>query len=169
MTLRRKDGSHITDADAAILDRETGSLALVQLKWPDIFGLSPKERESRRLNLLKANEWVDRTSGWIADRNAKQVAKALGIGDGASELRHPILMVIPRYTAKFTLNDRLDDRACWVAWPEVARMRIEQKQTADPLTELGREFKGGGTLASYDRPEDITYKLRDLDVCLSVL
>jgi len=169
MTLRREDGSHITDVDAAILDRETGSLALVQLKWPDIFGLSPKERESRRLNLLKANAWVDRTCGWIADRNARQVAKALSIGDSASESRRPILLVIPRYTARFTLNDRLDDRACWVAWPEVVRMRVEQKKIADPLAELEREFKGSGTLAQYDRPGDVTYKLRELDVQVSVL
>jgi hypothetical protein len=169
MTLRRDDGSHITDVDAAILDRETGSLALVQLKWPDIYGLSPKERESRRLNLLKANEWVGRTADWIAKRNAGQVAKALGMGNGASDLNKPILMVIPRYAARFTLNDHLDDRACWVAWPEVARRRIEKKQTPDPLAELGREFKGGGSLASYERPEDTTYKLRELDVRVSVL
>jgi len=169
MMLRRNDGSHITDVDAAILDRETGSLALVQLKWPDIYGLSPKERESRRLNLLKVNEWVGRTANWISDRNARQVAKALGMGDGASELKRPILMVIPRYAARFTLNDDLDDRACWVAWPEVARMQIEKKKIGDPLAELGREFKGGGSLASYDRPEDITYKLRELDVRVSVL
>ncbi|MBR0841328.1 hypothetical protein JQ607_14110 [Bradyrhizobium liaoningense] len=169
MTLRREDGSHITDVDAAILDRETGSLALLQLKWPDIYGMSPKERESRRLNLLKANEWVDRVASWIAGRSARQVAKALGMPDGASESKPPILMVIPRYAARFTLNDRLDDRACWVAWPEVARMRIENKEAEAPLSELQREFKSGGSLPPYNRPEDFTYKLRGLDVCVSVL
>lgn len=169
MTLRRDDGSHITDIDAAILDRETGSLALVQLKWPDIYGMSPKERESRRLNLLKANEWVERVAGWTAGRNARQVAKALGLPEGASEAQQPMLMVIPRYAARFTLNDRLDERACWVAWPEVARRRIESKEADDPLSELQREFKSGGSLASYNRPEDFTYKLRGLDVCISVL
>jgi hypothetical protein len=169
MTLRRDDGSHITDVDAAILDRETGDLALVQLKWPDIYGMSPKERESRSLNLLKANVWVDRVSGWIDRRNARQVAKALGIPDGASESRPPILMVVPRYAARFTLNDHLDERACWVAWPEVARMRLENKEAEAPLSDLQRDFKGGGSPASYKRPEDFIYKLRGLDVCISVL
>lgn len=169
MTLRRDDGSHITDVDAAILNRETGSLALIQLKWPDIYGMSPKERESRRLNLLKANEWVGRTADWIAGRNARQIAKALGMGNGASETNQPILMVISRYASRFTLNDKLDDRAAWVVWPEVARMRIENKETADPLTDLERRFKGGGSLASYERPDDVTYKVRGLDVCVSVL
>ncbi|WP_119392813.1 hypothetical protein [Taklimakanibacter lacteus] len=169
MTLRRNDGSHITDVDAAILDRETGSLALVQLKWPDIYGMSPRERESRRLNLLKANDWVDRVAGWIAGRNARQVAKTLGMPDRASESKTPVLMIIPRYAARFTLNDHLDDRACWVAWPEVARMRIEQKRISNPLAELELKFKGGGSLAPYDRPEEVTYKLYDLDVHVSVL
>jgi hypothetical protein len=168
MTLRREDGSHLTDVDAVILDRETGSLALIQLKWPDIFGLSLKERDSRRLSLLEANEWVDRVSGWVANRNARQVAKTLGIAKEASKSKPPVLMVIPRYAARFTLNDVLDDRACWVAWPEVVRMRIEKPQIADPLAELER-YKGGGSLGSYDCPEGFTYKLRGLDVHLSVV
>jgi hypothetical protein len=164
MILRREDGSHITDIDAAIVDRETGALALVQLKWPDIFGLSPKERESRRLNLLKANEWVDRVSRWIDGRSAGQVAKALGIGGDASGEKMPMLFVIPRYTARFTLNDPLDARAAWVSWPEVARFRIETREHADPLAELAVRFKAGGVLAADDRRSDVTYRLEGLNV-----
>jgi hypothetical protein len=167
MIIRREDGSHITDIDAAILDRETGTLALFQLKWPDIFGLSPKERESRRLNLLKANEWVGRVSQWIDGRPAGQVAKALGIGGGASDERPPVLLVIPRYTARFTLNDPLDARAAWVSWPEVARFRIEAREHADPLTDLAARFKAGGTLAADDRRPDVSYRLDGLDVHLT--
>lgn len=168
LMLRRADGSHITDIDAAILDRETASLALIQLKWPDIFGLSPRERESRRLNLVKTNEWVDRVATWIDGRSARQVALALGLGDGASDSKPPIIMVIPRYSARFTLNDRLDDRASWVSWPEVMRMCIEQKDVANPLAELNGRFKGGGPLDPYECPEDMVYKLQDLHVRVTV-
>jgi hypothetical protein len=167
MTLRRADGSQITDIDAAILDRETGALALVQLKWPDIFGLSPKERESRRLNLLKANEWVGRVSQWIDGRPAGQVAKTLGIGGGASDERAPVMLVIPRYTARFTLNNPLDARAAWASWPEVARFRIETGEHADPLAELAARFKAGGTLAARDHRPDVTYRLDGLNVHLT--
>lgn len=169
LMLRRADGSQITDIDAVILDRETASLALIQLKWPDIFGMSPRERESKRSNLVKANEWVDRVARWIDGRSAREVALALGLGDGASSERPPIIMVIPRYSARFTLNDRLDDRACWVSWAEVMRMRIEQKNLADPLAELDTSFRGGGPLDQHARPEDIVYRLRDLSVRVSVL
>ncbi|MET4385644.1 hypothetical protein ABIB73_001379 [Bradyrhizobium sp. F1.4.3] len=105
----------------------------------------------------------------MAGRNAKEVAKALDLGNGAFESKRPILMVIPRYAARFTLNDRLDDRASWIAWPEVARMRIEKKQVVDPLVELDREFRDGGPLAPYDPPEETIYELRELKVRLSVL
>lgn len=43
--LRRKSGSIITDIDAVIFDRETGDIALVQLKWHDVFGFSLRERK----------------------------------------------------------------------------------------------------------------------------
>ena len=40
-------GEHSTQLPAGVKP-EQGSVAFLQLKWPDIFGLSPKERESRR-------------------------------------------------------------------------------------------------------------------------
>jgi acyl transferase domain-containing protein len=101
LMLCRPDGSHITDIDAAVLDRQTGSLALIQLKWPDIFGLSPREREGRRLNLVKTSEWISRVATWVDRRSARQVAVALGLGDSASDEKPPVIMVIPRCTARF--------------------------------------------------------------------
>ncbi|HET8797359.1 MAG TPA: hypothetical protein VFO89_06720, partial [Thermoanaerobaculia bacterium] len=68
--LRRQDRSVITDIDAVVLDNATGSLALVQLKWHDIYGRSLKERDSRRRNLLDANKWVTRVRQWIDGRSA---------------------------------------------------------------------------------------------------
>jgi hypothetical protein len=56
-----------------------------------------------------------------------------------------------------------------VSWPEVARMRIEQKDIADPLAELDRWFKGGGSLDRHERPADNVYKLQELDVHVCVL
>lgn len=166
--LRRQDGSHLTDADAAILDTETGALALLQLKWPDIFGLSPKERESRRLNLLKANEWVERTHAWIAGRPAHQIAKALNIR-GHAGASPPVLLVVPRYSARFTGNEPLDNRAGWVAWPEVVRMRIETPGLANPLNELATRFRSGGALGKAQLPAPIVYDLHGTKVTIAVV
>ena len=164
--LRRRDGSHLTDVDAAILDRQTGTLALVQLKWPDIFGLSPKERESRRRNLLNANEWVERVHSWINGRSAAEVGKALGNGLDASA-GSPLLVVMPRYNARFALNTGLDDRAAWVSWPEVVRLRSEERNLTDPLKTLAARFRAGGALESPGPIPDVVYNLHGLDVRLS--
>jgi hypothetical protein len=165
--LRRADGSHLTDVDAAILDRQTGTLALLQLKWPDIFGLSPRERESRRLNLLKANEWVGRVHSWIGGRSAKEIGKALGNGLDAST-GDPLLIVIPRYNARFGLNTGLDDRAAWVSWPEVVRLRTES-DVDNPLETLAHRFCAGGALEPHTPAADVVCNLHELDVRLSIV
>lgn len=43
-SLKKSDGSDLTDIDAVIVDRFSGDLCLVQLKWPDIYGRSLTER-----------------------------------------------------------------------------------------------------------------------------
>ena len=113
--LRRPDGSHLTDLDATIVDRSTGELVLVQLKWPDIHGRSLAERNSRRLNLLKANDWVEKVSGWVGGRSAGEVAAQLGLE--ASGRRPPVLVVLARYTARFAGEKGYDPRARWTSWP----------------------------------------------------
>jgi len=126
--LRRGDGSHITDVDATIIDLRDGTVALVQLKWSDIFGRSTRERESRRLNLLKATEWIERVSGWLDGRSSSQVCRALGI-QGVGGSQPPMLMVLSRYMAHYTRTE-LDPRAVWLSWPQLVR-RCSEKCNAD--------------------------------------
>ena len=124
--LKRPDGSDLTDVDAVVLDRSTGDLVLVQLKWPDIYGRSLSERNSRRLNLLKANDWVDKVHGWIAGRSADEVAQALGLG--RANPRPPVLLVMARHTAQFSRERGFDHRARWISWPSfVAAYKASQK------------------------------------------
>lgn len=116
--LRRPEGSVITDIDAVILDQETGDLALVQLKWHDVFGLSLAERESRRRNIVKANEWVDRVMLWVDNRSCQDLLNAFGLGGKAAE-RPPLLYVLARYAARFSGDHVQDSRAFWLGWPEM--------------------------------------------------
>lgn len=134
--LRRSNNSVITDIDALILDRETGDLALVQLKWHDVFGLSLRERESRRKNIAKANEWVERVAEWVGDRSSHEVTYALGIKAQASK-RPPILYVIARYGARFSGDHVPDKRAFWMGWPEiqVASTQLRSDEQS-PLVEI---------------------------------
>jgi hypothetical protein len=117
--LRRSDGSELTDVDAIVLDHLTGRLALIQLKWPDIYGRSIAERNSRRINLLKANEWVDRVSQWVGGRSAGELATVLGIGSAGS--MPPALLVLARHAARFSGEAQYDARAHWLSWPSLVR------------------------------------------------
>ncbi|MES2973481.1 MAG: hypothetical protein V4757_07720 [Pseudomonadota bacterium] len=116
--IRRTDGTLLTDIDAVVLDRRSGALALVQLKWHDVFGRSLAERESRRRNIEKANEWVGKVSDWIDGRSSADVAKGLGLtGLGASD--RPLIYVLARYNARFSGETNQDKRAEWLGWHEM--------------------------------------------------
>jgi len=117
--LRKSDGSSLTDVDAAVINRETGDLCLVQLKWPDIYGRSLAERESRRSNLAKANDWVERVHGWIAGRTSAEVCKALQLPRGSD--RPVSLLVLSRHVADFVGATEFDRRAIWASWPRLAK------------------------------------------------
>lgn len=117
--LKRADGSELTDIDAVILDNQTGRIALVQLKWLDIYGRSLAERNSRRLNFLKANKWVDRVSEWVGGRSSGEIATGLGLGSSGSA--PPILLVLARHAARFSGETQYDSRACWASWPTLVQ------------------------------------------------
>jgi len=95
LRLRRKDGSTLTDADAVVLDRETGDVVFVQLKWYDVYGFNLAERNSRRDNLLtKGNEWVAKVHAWIDGRTSAEIAKAYGWGEAGDAAPRILVMAI---------------------------------------------------------------------------
>lgn len=139
--LKRADGSHLTDVDAIVLDSQTGALNLVQLKWPDIYGRSLAERNSRRINLLKANEWVGRVHDWIADRSAADIARVLGLGEAGSQ--RPGILVIARHAARFSGEVGYDQRAHWISWPRLVRLRTRfpEREMSSLLADEGQQPK----------------------------
>ncbi|WP_157019468.1 hypothetical protein [Mesorhizobium xinjiangense] len=137
--IRRKDGTELTDIDAVLLDNKTGRLGLVQLKWPDIHGRSLAERNSRRVNLLKANEWVSRVFEWIDGRSSGEISTALGLGPSGSA--PPILLVLARHAALFSGETGYDLRAHWESWPRLVQ-RYRNNPETDILEVLARSRRG---------------------------
>ena len=134
--LRRPDGSKLTDVDAIVLDRRHGTLVLVQLKWHDVFGLSLPERESRRRNIAKANEWVERVLSWVDGRTSAELGKVLGV-DARVSNTPPILYVVARYAARFTREQGQDPRASWLGWPEISNV-LDDRPKGDVLSQIPR-------------------------------
>lgn len=154
--LRRSDGSILTDVDAVIVDRVSGAVALVQLKWHDVFGHSLAERESRRRNLLQANEWVDRVSHWVDGRDSAVIADELGMpGSGSSA--PPMLYVIARYAARFGGERDQDPRASWLGWYEILHA-LESGEFGDPLVDVPRAI--ASLQAQFERPVDFQFEFR---------
>lgn len=132
--LKRPDGSFLTDIDAVILDSQHGTVALLQIKWHDIFSRSLRERESRRLNMLAAKDWIEKVHGWVADRDSAAIAHALGFKHlSASQSGPPVLVVMTRHAARFSGEVSADPRSTWVSWPEFARSLRECSLDADVL------------------------------------
>lgn len=164
--LRRSNGKELTDVDAVILDRQTGSLVLVQLKWHDIFGRSLRERNSRLLNLLKANDWVDRVAGWISDRSAAEIASVLGVGTAAGD-KAPQLLVIARHAARFTGLDSLDKRATWLGWAELVQI-VMNCPDDDLLLAICRGVQSGEQTDELSHEFSETFQFRDLTVHVKI-
>jgi len=165
--LRRPDGSVLTDVDAVIADTATGSVALMQLKWHDLFGHSLSERESRRKNLLAANTWVGRVHDWIANRSSGQIADELKLACPRSD-KPPLIYVITRYAARFSGETEQDERSAWLSWFEIVHM-LPSCMSDEPLGELPGRIRDHEVTVRIGEAWNGCFAFRRLRVELAVL
>lgn len=165
--LSRENGSLLTDIDAVVVDRQCGAAALVQLKWHDIFGFSLSERESRRRNLAKANEWTTRVIDWVGGRSSREILRQLGIDVAGSE-RPPALYVIARYAARFSGDDGQDSRACWLGWPELQHAMADDDVASDPLMLIPEHVMRHQQGFKSTSTQDVTFEFPGLEVVLQM-
>ncbi|HEL4298232.1 TPA: hypothetical protein UM674_002196 [Stenotrophomonas maltophilia] len=131
--IKRTNGTHVTDIDAIVFDQETGSLALMQLKWHDPYGRSIVERESRRKNLAKAQEWVGRVQEWVESVGPENLCCALGLPSIVAPAR-PLVYVVSRYASQFVADSRTEHKSTWLSWPEL--QYCLRGSDFDPLLEI---------------------------------
>jgi hypothetical protein len=141
--LRRADGSLLTDVDAVVQDRLSGTVALIQLKWHDVFSHSLRERESRKLNLIAANQWVERVAAWAGNRSSDEIARTLNMAAAeGQQFAKPVILVLTRYTARFSGEGSCDSRGAWLSWPELVRVTTLGESEIDILRHVSSAFKG---------------------------
>lgn len=165
--LMRDDGTLLTDIDAIVVDLQCGSVALVQLKWHDIFGFSLAERESRRRNMAKANGWTARVADWVDGRSSRDVLAQLGVDAVASD-RPPVLFVLARYAARFAGDDGQDERACWLGWPEMQHAMADDEVAVDPLMRIPAEVLRNQEAYESQETQDVTFQFPGLEVVLEM-
>ena len=142
-----------TDIDAVIYDRNAGTLALIQLKWPDAHGDSLRRRQSVMTNYYgKANEWVEKINSWLEVTEPKDIFGALQIKIPKEELTNfkgSYVFVLNRQTAHFTSGEP-SENAAWGSWPQFLTLfsTISQSDSGNLL----------GAIYSYLRYLDPKYR-----------
>lgn len=134
-----RDGRRmLTDIDATIFDRNTGTLAVFQLKWQDSFEASLRERASRQNNLTReGNEWVEVVSTYCTGLGSAERALRLGLPEElASNAKAMRLFVLARNGARFSGGEAQDNRAAWFSWFDLLRQCHGLKRPVDPLSDL---------------------------------
>lgn len=132
-------GKVLTDIDGFIYDKNTGTLALFQLKWQEPFANSMVERVSRKKNFEKeSNHWITAISNWLVNKSNEELAASFGLKKSdLKDYKRNLLFVIGRNFAHFSGDELPDDRAAWGMWPQLLRLLNENICTEeDPLTWL---------------------------------
>jgi hypothetical protein len=122
-----------TDIDALAFDPAARKVGLFQLKWQEPFGSSVRERESRKANFLKANEWVQKVLSWISEKKLPRALRSLGLPDSlVNNIQGILVFVLGRNASHFSGFGQMDCRAAWGSWAHLSRL-VESLGDADPL------------------------------------
>jgi len=165
----RRGGETVTDIDAAVIDKETGTVGLFQLKWQEPFGMSLKERQSRMQNLeSRSVEWIDAIAGWLEETQNQGLAKLIGIKqDLSARVGIVRLFVIGRNFAHFS-GVKNDDRAAWGTWPRILRLFAEEYDRSDPIERLYRHLRENPPANDAARTfDEESFSIRDIRVVVN--
>jgi hypothetical protein len=119
--VRIRDAGRVrTDVDALVYDRQTGDLALFQLKWQDALGFSSTRLASGRRNFVSETaEWVSRVGEWLRARTLQEAARTLGLsGADAKRVAGVRLFVLGRNFAHFSGAEPEETSIAWATWPQ---------------------------------------------------
>jgi hypothetical protein len=119
----------VTDIDAAVFDRTTGTLALFQLKWQDFDSNDVRRQRSKAKNFVEqVDAWARETQGWTNEYGAVALCQTLRLkldeGRGVSAI---LMFAIGRSAARFQsygyIGQSKDVGIC--VWPQFVRLRHE--------------------------------------------
>ncbi|MNW40387.1 hypothetical protein D3C74_175000 [compost metagenome] len=120
----KQNGKVLTDIDAFIYDKVTGTLGLFQLKWQEPFADSMYERKSRKANFeSESNDWIDSVNGWLENKTISELSASFGLKKNVfNNLNQTLLFVLGRNFSHFSGNSVPIDNAAWGMWAQVLRL-----------------------------------------------
>ena len=165
--IRRANGRMETDIDATLFEKSTKCLYLLQLKWLDVFAHNLRERQSKLSNLLdKGNKWVDQVSQWSETTPRSEILDRLGLSSlaltpNSVEIR---IVVLTRFSSRFSGAHEYDERAAWLSWPTLCRSVAECAPHSAPLEAAWKKAREESPIESCEGVRRKEYVFQDLRV-----
>lgn len=134
-----RNGNEVTDIDAAILDVETGTLALFQLKWQDFNTNDVRSQRSKAKNFIsQIDKWADAIDSWLSEFGVETLLRLLRIDLTVTRVR---LFAIGRSAARFRSYGYSSNNATVVcsSWLQFVRLRIKAANTANVFDTIADE------------------------------
>lgn len=116
----KRDGKSITDIDACIIDKKTGTIGFFQLKWQDLVYAKNSYTLSKGRNFReKTSQWISKVREWIESTSEKQIADHLGIASTLVDKQKIKLFVLGRHNCNFASSEIPNPLVAWGQWYQV--------------------------------------------------
>lgn len=113
----KKKNQRLTDIDAAIIDHETGEIALFQLKWQDHTALSSKTLLSKSKNYTnEVIKWIEKINHWIKESSTTEIANMLEIKPKFIDKSKIYLFALGRKHGNYSGSPPDTPNCAWVQW-----------------------------------------------------
>jgi hypothetical protein len=153
-TKLRRNGTVITDIDAAILDIVTGELALFQLKWQDFSSNDVTKQRSKAKNFIeKVDAWATSVQDWLAEFGAGALKRSLRI-KSSTDVTQVRLFAIGRSAARFQSYGFASqvEAVASATWRQFTRLRYEVGSSENIFSDLHDAIQADRTTLVKLRP-----------------
>ena len=114
----KENGNVVTDIDATVIDKQTGAVALFQLKWQDPTATSLYSLKSKKVNFSnETSSWIHKVTTWIGKSSNAEIANLLGIKARYLEKENIKLFVLGRQHSCYSGDIQPQHEICaWCQW-----------------------------------------------------
>lgn len=138
----KENGKIITDIDGCIIDKITGDIAFIQLKWQDLAYDSNKSVFSKAKNFNeKTSGWVQAVRAWIDTVTEKKIADSLGINMKYIKKDKIKLFVIGRFNGNYSGDEILDRDVAWGQWYQIIHIMMQLNDKDSNIIELYEKLR----------------------------
>lgn len=157
----RHDGRLLTDIDLVVIEAETGTVLLVQLKHQDVYGMDVQSRHLRTSRLKQqVSRWLASTATWIGSVGEAGIRNAMRLGKNFPSVSIHRVIVTRHYCFPLKDIERGEDVA-FANWNQffnavlLAKQKCGEPRLADIVGMLRYSQEPGGTQEHLPEPRSL--------------